>query len=292
MTHARLLEKLSLADQTAIVTGGGGGIGRGIALALADAGAVIAIGDIVPERAAEVAERIVADGGRAVPVAIDAMNRADIRRLVATAEEAFGRVDILVNNIGGTGSRRFLRQSEASWQRHIDLNLNSMLVATSAAVPIMIRGGRGGAIINVSSSEGSRAAPTYAVYAACKAGMESFTKSMAVELGEHGIRVNAIAPDHTATPGVMGNPAGPVDKRTWRTRSQDEIDAMQRLIPLGQIGVPEECGDVAMFLASRLARYVTGAIIPVDGGTMAASGWLRGRSGNWTLNEGMPGTAE
>jgi len=287
MVHPELISKLSLEGKVAVVTGGGGGIGRGIALALAKAGASVVIGDNIPERAEEVAGAIKALGGHAVPVVMDAMDRAQVRDLVNTADKEYGRLDILVNNVGGSTSRYFLTQSERSWQRHIDLNFMSLLTATATAAPIMIRGGRGGAIINVSSIEGSRAGPTFAVYSACKAGLESFTKSMALELGCHGIRVNAIAPDHTLTPGTRGNREGPVDESVWRPRPDEEVDAMLRIIPLGREGVEGECGDVALFLASDLSAYVTGIIMPVDGGTAASSGWMMGRDGRWTLNDGL-----
>jgi len=287
MIDTNLTAKLSLEGKVAVVTGGGGGIGRGIALGLSQAGATVIVGDIVAERCAEVVETVMGRGGVAHAVAMDVMDREQLRSLIALADEKFGRLDILVNNVGGCTSRPFLEQSEGSWQRHIDLNLMSVLVATAAAAPIMIRGGRGGAIINVSSIEGSRAAPTYAVYGACKAGMESFTKSMALELGCHGIRVNAIAPDHTISPGTMANRSGPVDRSKWRQRSAAEVDALQRIIPLGREGIEEECGDAAVFLASDLSAYVTGAILAVDGGTAASSGWMKGRDGHWTLNEGM-----
>jgi NAD(P)-dependent dehydrogenase (short-subunit alcohol dehydrogenase family) len=151
----------------------------------------------------------------------------------------------------------------------------------------MVAGRRGGAIVNVASIEASRAAPNFAVYAACKAGMVSFTRSMAIELAEHGIRVNCIAPDHTVTPGNQGNRQGAVDPATWRRRGAEEIDAMNRLIPLGREGIDSECGDAALFLASTMASYVTGVCLPVDGGTWASSGWVRGRDGRWTLNEGL-----
>src|SRR3546814_17635025 len=97
--------------------------------------------------------------------------------------------------------------------------------------------------------------------------MLSFTKSMAVELSEHGIRVNGIAPDHTVTPGNQGNRAGPVDPGTWKRRSAEEIDAMSRLIPLGREGVDRECGDAAVFLSSAMASYIHGVLLPVAGGT-------------------------
>src|SRR5690606_11947853 len=145
--------------------GGGGGIGRGIALAMAAAGADIVIADIVPERCEETAARVRELGRRALPVPTDVMDGDQVRALVEKADAEFGRVDILVNNAGGVSGRRFLDQSERSWRRHIDINLVSMLAATHAAVPVMIRGGRGGNIINVTSIEGSRAAPMFAVYA-------------------------------------------------------------------------------------------------------------------------------
>ncbi len=276
---------LSITDQVAVVTGGGGGIGRAIALALADQGADVVIGEVVPERGEETAARIRERDRRAVAVPLDVMDTDQVRALIDTASREFGRLDILVNNAGGVSGRAFIDQSERSWRRHIDLNLVSLLAATSAAVPVMIAGGRGGSIINVTSIEASRAAPNYAVYAACKAGMNNFTRTLAVELAEHGIRVNAIAPDQTDTPGLRGNnPKGPVDPATWTPRGGEAEAAIARRIPLGRPGVPEECGHAAAFLASRLSAYVTGVILPVDGGTWASGGWVRNREGGgWTL---------
>lgn len=282
-----MTERGRLDGQVAFVTGGGGGIGRGIALRLAEAGAVIAVFDIIPERCTEAADRIIAMGGAALALPGDAMDAEALRSAIVKTDKQFGRLDILINNAGGVSGRPFLEQSESSWRRHIDINLVSMLAATHAAAPIMIRAGRGGAILNIASIEAERAAPNFAVYAACKAGMVSFTKSMAIELSGHGIRVNCIAPDHTVTPGNQGNRAGPVDPSTWRQIPPDQADAMNRLIPLGREGIDSECGDAAVFLCSALASYVTGVVLPVDGGTWAAGGWVRGRNGKWTLNEGL-----
>lgn len=282
-----MTERWRLDGQVVFVTGGGGGIGRAIALRLAEAGADIAVFEVLPERAEEVAVRVRELGRRALALPGDAMDAEAIRAAIARTDAEFGRIDILVNNAGGVSARPFLEQGERSWRRHIDLNLVSMLAATHAAAPVMIRGGRGGAILNVASIEAERAAPNFAVYAACKAGMVSFTRSMAVELSGHGIRVNCIAPDHTVTPGTMSNRAGPVDPATWRARDPADVDAMNRLIPLGREGVDGECGDAAVFLCSAMASYVTGVTLPVDGGTWAAGGWVRGRDGRWTLNEGL-----
>jgi NAD(P)-dependent dehydrogenase (short-subunit alcohol dehydrogenase family) len=275
-----------LDGQVAIVTGGGGGIGRGIALSLAEAGADIVIAEIIPERCAEVDARITELGRACLTVSTDMSKTGEVREMVGKAKARFGRIDILINNVGGTSRRDFLTLSENSWRRLIDLNLVSMLAATSAAVPVMIEGGRGGSIINVSSIEASRAAPGYAVYSACKAGMNNYTRTMALELAEHGIRVNVIAPDFTITPGTRGNITGPVDPDKWRPLSPQMEDATARRIPLGRPGVDSECGQAAVYLASGMSSYVTGIVLPVDGGSSASAGWVRDRkSGEWVVVE-------
>lgn len=282
-----MTDRIRLDGQAAFVTGGGGGIGRAIAIRLAEAGADVAVYDIFPERAEEAAERVREAGTRALAIAGDVMDGDALRMAIDRTAAEFGRLDILANNAGGVSARAFLEQSERSMRKHIDINLMSMLIATQAAAKHMVAGGRGGSIVNVASIEASRAAPHFAVYAACKAGMLSFTKSMAVELSEHAIRVNCIAPDHTITPGNQGNRAGPVDPATWKKHSAEAVDAMNRLIPLGREGVDMECGDAAVFLSSAMASYITGVLLPVDGGTWGSSGWVRGRDGKWTLNEGL-----
>jgi NAD(P)-dependent dehydrogenase (short-subunit alcohol dehydrogenase family) len=274
-----------LTDQVAVVTGGGGGIGRAIALAYADAGADIVVGDLIPERCEEVAARVREMGRRALAIPMNVMEAEQIRTLIERAAQEFGRLDILVNNAGGVRGQPFLEQTERSWRRHIDLNLVSVLAGSAAAAPIMIAGKRGGAIINISSIEASRAAPNFAVYAACKAGIENFTRTLALELAEHGIRVNAIAPDFTETPGLRGNPTGPVDQASWIKPTPAQQDAVARRIPLGRAGVDVECGHAALFLATRMSCYITGTVLRVDGGTWASSGWVRNRTGRWVLVE-------
>lgn len=276
-------EDILLTDQVAIITGGGGGLGRAIALAYASVGAHVVIADIIPERCEEVVSQVNEMGQQALGIATDVMDCDQIEAMVKQAHDHFGRIDILVNNAGGVGPKPFLQQSQRSWRRHIDLNFVSMLAATSAAAPLMIAGGRGGTIINISSIEGSRAAPNYAVYAACKAAMLNFTRTLALELADEGIRVNAIAPDYIETPGLRGNISGPVDPSTWFQPSAAHIDATNRRLPLGRVGVDSECGNVAVFLSSAMSSYITGTVIPVDGGAWASSGWIRNQSGKWTL---------
>ena len=274
---------IDLSGQVALVTGGGGGIGRAIALCMADMGADIAIIDSIPERCEETEARVRERGRQVISFPFNVMDTDKVREAVEGTKARFGRLDILVNNAGGVTRRNFVDLQEKNWRRHIDLNLVSLLAASSAAIPIMIEGGRGGSIINVTSIEGSRAAPGYAVYAACKAGVNNITRTLALELAEHGIRVNAIAPDYTETPGTRGNVTGPVDESKWYRPGPSGQASIRSRIPAGRCGVDEECGMAAVFLASRMASYVTGIVMPVDGGSWASSGWARDSKNNWIL---------
>ena len=279
--HTRLdPSQVLLSDQVALVTGGGGGIGMGIALGLAKFGAEVGVLDVIPERAERAVQAIEELGGKGLALPADVMDTDQIRAAVDRTRERFGRLTILVNNAGGVRAAKFVEQSERSWRRHIDINLVSMLAATSAAIPSMIEAG-GGSIVNITSIEGFRAAPMYSVYAACKAGMINFTRTLAVEVAEHDIRVNAIAPDLTTTPGLGGNRTGPVDPSTWFDMP---AEASYRMIPLGREGVVDECAAAAVFLCSSMAGYITGVTLNVDGGSWASSGWTRDGSGGWTLH--------
>ena len=279
--------QIDLSGKTAFVTGGGGGIGRASALALAAAGADVAVIDIVSERCDEVVGQVQAMGRKALGITGNVMDTQVVSDAVAAAAAEFGRLDILVNNAGGVTWRAFSDLAEKNWRRHIDLNLVSNFAATSAAIPHLIAAG-GGAIVNVTSIEASRAAPGYAVYAACKAGINNLTRTLAVELSEHAIRVNAIAPDFTVTPGTMGNFTGPVDEGAWPDMGGERGEILRRRIPAGRAGIDHECGNLVAFLASPLASYITGTIIPVDGGTWASGGWIRSDSGKWVLPPEMP----
>ena len=148
---------IDLSGQVALITGGGGGIGRAIALCLADMGADIAIVEVIPERCDEVAERIRERGRKVQTYAVNVMDADALRDAVKEAGAHFGRLDILVNNAGGVARKNFVDLAEKNWRRHIDINLVSNLAATTEAVPLMIAGGRGGSIINVTSIEATRA---------------------------------------------------------------------------------------------------------------------------------------
>ena len=266
---------IMLDGKVALVTGGGAGIGRGIALGLAEFGADIAVLDRNGEAAETVAELVREKGRSAIAITTDVTDRDAVRAAIDRAVAELGSLDVLVNNVGGTRPIPLVEMTDTQADKQIDLNLKSLVAATQAAARAMIAGGHGGAIINIPSIEGMRAAPHYSVYAACKAGMINFTRTIAVELAEHGIRVNGIAPDLVPTEHMARFAPGLVS---------DEGRAQQgRYIPLGRAGSLDDCAGVAVFLASKLAAYVTGVTINVDGGTWASSGWTRGEDGGWKL---------
>ncbi len=261
-----------LTGRTAIVTGAGAGIGRGIALGMTAFGARVAVLELDATTARATGDAIEAAGGQALVLPTDVRDGEALERAVATTAERYGGVDVLVNNVGGTFRAAFLETSEKGWDALVRANLKTVLHGTRAVAPRMVARGRGGSIVNIVSIEGERAAPFYAVYAACKAAVISFTRSMALELAPHGIRVNAIAPDICWTEGLA------------RAIGEAEPERHRLLVPLGRAGVPEDIAGAAVFLASDLAGYVTGVTLPVDGGTHAAAGWYRDPAGEgWVL---------
>jgi len=269
---------IRLDGKVAFITAGANGLGEGVALTLARFGADVVVLDIDASGGERVCEAVRALGRRALFVRGDATDMAQVDAAVAAAVEHLGGIDVLVNNAGGVRRRDFLDQREPSWRRHIDLNLVSMLASTQAVAKVMIGQRRGGTIVNVASTEAVRAAPGYAVYAACKAGVLSFTRTMALELIGHGIRVHALAPDMIDTPGM---------RAYNENASPQEIAARNRYIPMGRLGSTDEFAAVVVFLASAMASYLNGLVIPVDAGALAASGWTRSkRDGAWRLYHG------
>lgn len=239
-----------------MVTGGGAGIGRGIAAGLAAFGASVAIWEQDPETCADAASAI---GGLGIPT--DVRDSGAVDEALARTVEALGAVSILVNNAGGVFSSPILETTENGWDALYKSNLRHVLLCTQRVARGMVAAGTGGSIISVTSIEGARAAPGYAAYAAAKAGVISYTKTAALELAPHGIRVNALAPDVTITDGLRAiAPAGS------EARFGD-------LVPMGRAGDVDEMAGAAVFLASDLSSYVTGQTLHVDGGTHAAGGW-------------------
>ena len=259
------------AGQNAVVTGGGSGIGAACALRLAVDGATVWIAELEPGAAEQSAAQIAHAGGRAHPIVCDVREPGAVERV----QEALGgaHVDVLVNNVGHyVPAGRFAETTEEDWQALYAVNLLHVFRFTRALLPGMIERGVG-AIVNLSTVEAFRGIPANAVYSAFKAGVSQFTKSLAVEVGGHGVRVNAVAPD------LIQTGQTPYDR--WL--SDEDQARVPSWVPLGRIGRPADVAEVVAFLASDEARYVTGHTIPVDGGTLAASGWYK-RAGRlrWT----------
>lgn len=265
-----------LDGRVAIVTGGAGGIGEGISLALAEHGASVAVVDVDATRTAEVVERIVDGGGAGLGIVSDVLVDGAAAQIVAQTVQHFGGVDILVNNVGHYlhAGRPFHQSTEEQWEALHDVNLRHVFRMSHAAIPAMIERGPGGSIINLTTVEASRGIPRQTVYGAYKAAVAHFTRCLALDLSEHGIRVNAIAPDVTQSLQL------PYDQ--W-LGAEDEA-RIPHWVPLSRLGTASDGGGVAVFLASELSAFVTGASIPVDGGTGVAGGWYRTDHGraDWT----------
>lgn len=258
-----------------IVTGGALGIGGATSRRLAARGDTVVLNDINADAADATSAEITASGGNCITAIGDIVQPDVVAQVVETALEVTGRIDVLVNNVGDfkPASKDFLRSRPEQWERLHELNLLHVLRLTHAVLPHMIEQGDGAAIVNNSTVEAFRGIPGHAVYSAYNAGVSAFTKSLAVEVGRHGIRVNAIAPDladSDQTPAaLMLNGKDPALIPTW--------------VPLGRFGHVEEYAAVIDFLSSDAASYLTGHTIPVDGGTLAASGWYTRVDGKgWT----------
>ncbi|MEQ1786872.1 MAG: SDR family oxidoreductase [Acidimicrobiales bacterium] len=246
----------SLEGQVAVVTGAGSGIGRGIARGLAAFGARVAVWEQHEETCEAAAAEV---DGLSCPT--DVRDPDQVDDALARTIAALGPVSILVNNAGGAFRSPLLETSPNGWDALLRANLGHVLLCTQRVARTMVEAGTPGSIINVTSIEGTRAAPGYAAYAAAKAGVINLTQTAALELAPHRIRVNALAPDVTLTEGLLGlAPEG----------AAEHLGAM---VPMGRTGHVDEVAGCAVFLASALSSYVTGQTIHVDGGTAAAGGW-------------------
>ncbi len=266
-------------SRVSVVTGGALGIGGAISHRFAADGDLVVLVDINPEAAAATAASIEAAGGRVEVIVGDVSADETVAEITATVDR-LGRIDVLVNNVGDfrPASKTFLHSSPEQWQRLYEVNLLHVLKVTHALLPRMIEQGAG-AIVNNSTVEAFRGIPGHVVYSAYNAGVSAFTKSLAVEVGRHGIRVNAIAPDLADTPQTS---------REAMLRGRDP-ELVKHWIPLGHYGVVEDYAAVVAFLSSDEARFVTGHTVPVDGGTLAASGWYGRVDGKgWTNMPDQP----
>lgn len=257
----RLAEKVAIVVGAGQTPGDGLGNGRAAALLFAREGAAVLAVDRSLESAEETCARIAAEGGRAVACAADVTRDEDCRAMAARCAEAFGRIDVLHNNVGVGSLGGPVELAEAEWDRVLDTNLKAMFLTCKHVLPQMVRQG-GGAIVNVSSLAAERFPPfPMLAYAASKAGVHALTRTIAVQYAAQGIRANAVMPGLIDTPMAMEgiSTALGIDKETLRR-------ARESAVPMQRMGEAWDVAYAALYLASEESKYVTGIVLPVDGG--------------------------
>lgn len=242
-----------LAGKVAIVTGGGSGLGAAASRRLAADGAVVAVWDRDGPRAEAVVADIQAVAGKALAVDVDVSDPEAVRTALGRTEDVLGPPGVLFNNAGIRDAIPTLDLSLSDWHKVLGVNLHGAFYCLQEVARSMVAAGRGGSIINTSSITGIRAVPNQVAYVVSKHALIGLTRSAAWDLGRHGIRVNAIAPGHIITPLTQPN-------------LTPELRELISRIPAGRSGQPEEVAEVVLFLAGEGSRYVTGQVIPVDGG--------------------------
>ena len=249
-----ILERFSLADKTALVTGGGRGIGAALARALAEAGADVAVADRDPQTAQQTAADLAALGVRTLAVQVDVTDAAQVRDMVAAVVDAWGRLDVAVNSAGIANRSPAEDLTEEAWDAVVDIDLKGIFLCTREEGRVMLGQGAG-SIINIASMSGQivNRPQLHSHYNAAKAGVIQYTRSCAAEWADRGVRVNSLSPGHTRTP--MTVDAVPEMGATWLGNT-----------PMGRLGTPEDLQGATIFLASSASAYVTGHDLVVDGG--------------------------
>ena len=252
---------MRLQGRVAAITGGALGIGAATARHFATEGAPVALGDVEGDAAEAVVREIVAGGGRAIAVGVDVGDAGQVQAFVDRTVAELGRLDVMFANAGIAHSAPFLEHAEAQWHRVLRVNLTGVFLCCQIAARQMVKQG-GGRIITTASINGFRGVENLVGYNTAKAGVIELTKTMAVELAQHNIRVNAIAPAQ-------------IDTRLTRGYSDEARARRVARIPMGRFGEAEEVARVALFLASDDATFVTGHTLAVDGGYLAGGLWSR-----------------
>lgn len=248
---------MRLKDKIAIVTGGGQGIGEGIAKKLAAAGAKVAIITRTTDKSIQVANRIKENGGEAVALSADVTNYQSAKKAIDAVLEAWGSIDILVNNVGGDIMKPFIETDEAIWDQQIALNYKSFLNCIHICAPHMIEK-KSGKIISISSESARAGQMNECLYCGAKGAIIASTKGLAREFARYNINVNCISPGITDTPLIQ--------ELRKSERGEQIISKTTKTIPLKRIGDPEEIGDLAVFFASDESKYITGQVLSINGG--------------------------
>ena len=243
---------MKLKGKVALVTGAAQGIGKAVALLLARNGADIIVSDINLEKAEETAREVEGLGQRALAVKTNVAEANDVEKMVQTALERFGRIDILINNAGITRDKLLLRMSDEDWDAVLGVNLRGTFLCTRAVIRPMAKQ-KSGKIVNIASVVGTMGNAGQANYGASKAGVIGFTKTVAREYAPRGINVNAIAPGYIETPMTEALPE----------KAKEEL---KRMIPMDRLGKPEDVAEAVLFLVSEASSYITGQVLHVNGG--------------------------
>lgn len=267
-----------LTNKIAVVTGGGRGLGEAIALNMAAFGANVAVLDIDEPAARQTAERVRAIGRRSLALHADVSVRADVDAALDRTRAELGEIDVLVNNAADlTDPRPALTISDERFDHFVQSCLGSVWLCSTSVARRWIDLGRAGVIVNLATTEAIRGCPNWSAYSAAKAGVINLTKTLSSEWGPHGIRINAIAPDYTPSPGTefSGHPFNTEDPGSMvfraGTQAGETLAGIAPYIPLRRYGTPDDTAALAIFLASDMSAWITGQTVVVDGGSLACA---------------------